>query len=381
MKNKRKRDKRFRHQNAHGLPEAAVHNEQAPVPDSAAPDHAATLSSPDFDSEPSTSATASMPSVDADRCVSETFLTLPGKARLFSESLGQRLAASRDAKGWSRAETASRLRLPLHIVQKIEADDYASIGHGIYLRGYLNNYARLVGVPFEAVEEVMRDHASPPPQLVASGRISHSRYLFDRYSGAALYVVLTGVIFVPLIMFAMNMGGDVSARLLPLDVPAGTSQQSTTKVDIPANSDTTGPATTQTAVAPTDGASNTTPTPASAPSEVPLLASFAPIANPPRVPTDPAAQSSGQSVRLVIAEASWVEIVDSDGKRLEYGILSAGTIRNYTSEKALDVRIGNTTGARLEVNGEVQDIAPFNHGNVAHFKLFAAGKTISRTDS
>jgi len=373
MKHKRKKDKRFRYQSATaGMPEAGLPFTEAgastpPGISTAGIDVAAEGASP-----------PPFAQAEAARCVSETFLTLPGQTAGGSEPLGPRLAAAREAKGWSRAEAASRLRLPLHIVQTIETGDFEKIGHGIYLRGYLGNYARLVGIGCEAVDEVMQRHAAPPPQLVASGRISHSRFLFERYSGAALYVVLTGVIFVPLIMFAMNMGGDVGSRLLPLDAPGATSPPANVKADASAPVDAA-PSATQ---APVDShATVASGAPTTKQSDDPLLASFAPIATAPRPQAEQPSPQAGRNVRLSLSEASWVEVVDGDGKRLEFGILPAGTVRNYVSEKALDVRIGNTTGARLEVDGETQDISPFNHGNVAHFKLFASGKTISRTDS
>lgn len=373
MKHKRKKDKRFRNQSAN-VATSGLHTDTTPMSGQSV----ATVAAP---ASANAETSAAMTAPESARCVSENFMTTPGQASLFVEPLGQRLAAAREARGWSRAEAASRLRLPLRIVQTIEADEFEKIGHGIYLRGYLNNYARLVGVPADAVDEVMRQHDAAPPQLVASGRVSHSRFLFDRYSGAALYVVLTGVIFVPLIMFAMNMGGDVGARLLPLDAP-GSASQSTAKLDSVSPAETSSVATSPLPVPAEDATVTAASVPANAQSDSPLLASFAPIANPSRSQAgDAAVLSNAHNIRLTLAEASWVEIADADGKRLEYGILPAGSVRNYQSDKALDVRIGNTTGARLEINGEAQDMAPFNHGNVAHFRLFAAGKTISRTDS
>lgn len=322
----------------------------------------------------------------AARMVSENWIE-PAQAKespqptLFAESLAQRLIAAREARGWKTADVASKLRLPLHVVQTIEAEQFDRIGHGIYLRGYLNNYARLVGVPTAAVEAVLQNYAAPPPQLVSSGRVSHSRYLIDRYSGSALYVVLTGVIFVPLVMFAMNMGSDGAARLLPLDAPsASTPGVANPTVELPI-------------AKPGDGVTNAAPvasaTSAGGPAatsetaDAPLMASLTPVLRaqsaPARTEPTPAATAAG-TLTLSLAEASWIEIVDTDGKRLESGILPAGSVKSYASDKALDVRIGNTTGAKVEINGSEQDITPYNRGNVAHFKLFASGKALSRTD-
>lgn len=369
MKHKKRKDKRSRNLNAAVTPH-----------DSAQSEHAFATVADVVPALVANSAPHAPPAAAGDDvagCVSENFLTPPARKSGGVPALGKRLVAARETRGWNRADVASRLHLPLHVVDTIEADDYEKIGHGIYLRGYLNKYARLVDVPSSAVDDVMRV-CDNTPQLVASGRISHSRYLFERYSGAALYVVLTGVIFVPLIMFAMNMGGDVGSRLLPLDAPGATNPAAAAKADSSLVSmPLDGSATAQISPPPTETKDAAAPAPKQ--SDAPLLASFAPIASPSHAQTTE--PDGAQSLRLSLAEASWVEIVDADGKRLEYGILPAGSVRSYASDKPLDVRIGNTIGARVEVNGTTQDIAPFNHGNVAHFKLFASGKTISRTDS
>jgi len=364
MKHKNRKNKKYR-----PLPA------QGPTPMQTQAEYPA--SSPNSPAEPARVASSPPPG----DCVSENFMTIPEQPRLFAEPLGQRLAAARAALGWSAADVASRMRLPVHIVRTIESDDFQKIGAGIYLRGYLTNYARLVGVPAQAVDDVLQQLTVAPPQLVASGRISHSRYLFDRYSGAALYVVLTGVIFVPLVMFAMNMGSDVGARLLPLDTPSSATMLGAADGAAPAKGGAdAGVVSSQPLPMPGETAASTSNSASAAATDAPLMASFAPMTAPARAPVA-VPESAGQSLRMTLNEASWVEIVDADGKRLEFGILPAGTQRSYASERPLDVRIGNTTGARLEVNGQVQDISAFNHGNVAHFRLFAAGKgTISRID-
>jgi cytoskeleton protein RodZ len=304
--------------------------------------------------------------------------TAPEQSVLFPESLVQRLIAARDARGWSREQVAAKLHLPLRILQWIEAEQYDRIGQGVYLRGYLTNYARLVGVPADAVEDLLRTKAPSPPELIATGRISRSRYLVERYSGAALYLVLTGVFFVPIVMLAMNMGGNVRSHLTPLDAttPAATSVKN----------DTAAPATAQTAAAVTRAGameSSTVPlvTPAAPDHDSPLMASFT-IA--PTLPATDSAQATivetgGGRLRLSLSEASWVEIVDVDGKRLEYSTLPAGTVKEYPADKSLTILLGNIGGAKVEVDGQAQDIAPYSRGNVARFKLAAGGKSIAAT--
>jgi cytoskeleton protein RodZ len=67
--------------------------------------------------------------------------------------------------------------------------------------------------------------------------------------------------------------------------------------------------------------------------------------------------------------SSWVEVLGSDGQRLEYGLLPAGSNKTYHSDKPLDVRIGNATGVRVRIDGHAQQLNTFQHANVAHFRV------------
>ncbi|HET7925168.1 MAG TPA: helix-turn-helix domain-containing protein, partial [Rhodanobacteraceae bacterium] len=118
-------------------------------------------------------------------------------------SFGQRLRAAREAKGLSHNDVAQRLRLPLRLIGRLENDDYSGMEQGVYLRGYLSSYARLVGVPTVAAETIASQHTHAAP-LVATGKVSRSRYLFDRYSVSATYLILTGLIVVPAVWLATH---------------------------------------------------------------------------------------------------------------------------------------------------------------------------------
>jgi hypothetical protein len=41
------------------------------------------------------------------------------------------------------------------------------------------------------------------------------------------------------------------------------------------------------------------------------------------------------------------------------------------------VGLHRSGGAEVELDGQMQDLAPYRHSNVAHFKAFAAGQPIS----
>ena len=135
-------------------------------------------------------------------------------------SLGQRFCAAREAHGWTRADVAARLKLPAQLIARLEGDDYAGLTAGVFLRGYLSSYARLVGVPVEEADRVAAAHTQTVP-LVSTGTISRSRYLFERYSVSATYLILTAIIVVPAVWLATHGGLEQNlARTTLLDPPA-----------------------------------------------------------------------------------------------------------------------------------------------------------------
>jgi cytoskeleton protein RodZ len=220
----------------------------------------------------------------------------------------------------------------------------------------------------------MRERTEAPP-LVTSGTISHSRYLYQRYSVSALYLILTGVIIVPAVLLAMRASLQPTAtQLTSLDAPAAGAPADGAPASMSANTDA-GDST------PPASAAAAEPVAANAGPDTPLVASLAPFSalshkDPARVDTAPPV-AGAHVVKLSLKEASWVEVISSAGEKLEYGLLPAGSTRTYSSDKALDVRLGNSTGAEVEADGKIQDLAPYRHANIAHFKLFSAGEPIS----
>jgi cytoskeleton protein RodZ len=294
---------------------------------------------------------------------------------------GSRLRAVREARGLDLETCGHALRLPVRVLRQLENNEHDSLDYQVYIGGYIRKYARYLDIDdAEAEAAVARLKPSQPP-LVATGGVSHSRYLLDRYATAATYVVLTLVIAVPTVWLGMRgtLTHDMS-HLAPLDA-APVAQQDAP----PPAPDSTG----STAKAPASNtaalAQATVPTPAMAASvartaeQQPLLASMVPVPNldgdasvtPPAGNTAAAATvgSGSHSVTLSLPNSSWVEVIGKDGSRLEYGLLPAGTAKTYRSDQPLEVRIGNATGAQVSVDGQPVVLDPYRRANVAHFRV------------
>jgi cytoskeleton protein RodZ len=298
-----------------------------------------------------------------------------------TDPFGARLRAAREARGLSVESCAHTLRLPIRVVRQLESGDYSGIDYQVYLAGYLNKYGQYVGVEESAIQaEIQRLKPSQvQPTLVATGGISHSRYLLENYLRAATYVVLTGVIAVPAIWLGMRgaFDRDVS-HLSPLDASPVAQQEQV----LPAASGTSA-ITSATPLASANPASSSTATaPAAAQpqhqdDQQPLLASMAPFPNlgndnataKPEIAAPQVAGTGAHSLVLSLPSDSWVEIIRKDGSRLEYGLLRAGTSKTYQSDQPLDVRIGNANGAQVTLDGQPMPLDSYRRANVAHFRI------------
>jgi cytoskeleton protein RodZ len=287
---------------------------------------------------------------------------------MHAPSFGSRLRAAREARGLDLETCAHTLKLPASILRKLEQDSCADSDSKVYLASYIGKYGRHLGINESTIQVELERIKQVEPVLVATGGISHSRFLLDRYATAATYVVLTAVLAVPMIWLGMRgtLDRDIT-HLAPLDAFPVAVQ------DAP-------PASSSTAASQLAGT-----TLAAAPLKVdpmqdqPLMASMAPFPNlettipaPAPVVATAAAVEEGHgahSLRLDLAATSWVEVTDADGSRLQYGLLPAGTSKVYHSDKSLDVRIGNATGAKVDIDGQAVGLDDFRHANVAHFRV------------
>lgn len=284
-------------------------------------------------------------------------------------SFGTRLRAAREARGLDIEACAHVLKLPARVLRQLEADQREGIDYAVYLASYITKYARHLGLDEDDIQAELASIKRGVPTLVATGGMSHSRYLLERYATAATYVVLTAVIVVPMVWLGVRgtLDRDLS-HLAPLDATPVAQQDARLHPGSASITAVTPSAAKAAATAPAD--------------EQPLMASMAPFPGlesgsltPTRpaaaqaTPTPAATVAGGHSLTLSLDAASWVEVVAADGSRLEYGLLPAGTSKTWTSAQPLDVRIGNAVGAQVSVDGKPLSLDAFRHANVAHFRV------------
>ncbi|HET7267126.1 MAG TPA: RodZ domain-containing protein [Oleiagrimonas sp.] len=285
-----------------------------------------------------------------------------------SVALGRQLRAAREARQLDIDECGHALRLPTRILRKLEAGDYTGISERVYLRNYLQSYGSCVGMTDNTLQEAIAELAPTvkAPELVSTGGVSRSHYLWQRYTTAATYVVLTAVIVVPLVWLGFNGGLDRELpHMEPLNATPVASQAVSTS--------------NATAARTPSGVEDAAAARRSA--EKPLMASLAPfsaldsindeVSRAPIAPpvVDSASASAGHTLSITLSKPSWVEVTTADGERLQYSLLPAGTHKVYHSTQALHVSIGDTTGATVQLDGKPVRLDAYRHDNVAHFRI------------
>lgn len=288
-----------------------------------------------------------------------------------AQQAGRRLKKAREAAGIHVNDMAGRLRLTASQVQALEEGRFEQFGASIYVRGYLGNYARQVGLkPGRVLSELHLQDDRPP--LRAAAGIPPSRRFASGLARWATYAAGTVVVVLPIVWWA----SEGTLRLMP----GGGEETSPVAGVLPEEE--------VNALAQSPAIRESEP---QAANERRVLASLAPVraprqeageAAPSGAPGESEAGSgqapeqdageetaAGRVLVLELDEDSWVELHDADGQRLEYNLLRAGSVHEYEGVPPFRLLVGNAGGVRVRYNDSPFDFAPFVQGNLARFQV------------
>ena len=233
-------------------------------------------------------------------------------------SLGETLRQARLDRGVSLAEAEQETHIRRRYLEALEAEDYSALPAQVYTRGFIRTYARYLGLDPEATLDlftpgrVREDRSAIRP---ATPRLSSARPLSVRLFLIAAGLVLIGLLLVYLwaqyTSFVESLGrgerpAEARAAATPTRLPEGT--------------------------APAAAAPATAAPPA-------------PAASPP--------PERGIVVEARISERTWMEVWVDGASQLQ-ATLQAGTVRSFTADRSIRMRVGNAGGVEVTVNGQPQ---------------------------
>ncbi len=108
-------------------------------------------------------------------------------------SLGEYLKAEREKRGLTIEQTASATKIGLKVLKQLEADQYADLPALPFVRGFVKNYGKFLGLDGEKLLQeysvFLDEHSRERPKRDAG----HSGYAFERPEGEQSRKVLWGV--------------------------------------------------------------------------------------------------------------------------------------------------------------------------------------------
>lgn len=287
---------------------------------------------------------------------------------LFQEPIGLRLRRGREQAGLTVEQVAQQLKLPVAIVQAMEMDDWSRLGAPVYVRSYLGSYLRLVGLPASLAEQAAQ--TKPAPALVAMSSSSKFRHTLNRGMRNGVYLVMTGLLVVPVYFAARHYQDQNRPEVLTLETSAEMVEAQALAAGVPSTGEDS------TAVLPALDAGETPPAaaaPATAPAPIPAVE---PDHAPVMASMAPFTKSVAPAAGLVLnfKGESWVEVLDAQGARIERGLVEAGAERRYAAGQVARITLGNSDAVDVSFEGKALDLAPYRTANVARFTVSSAGE-------
>lgn len=296
-------------------------------------------------------------------------------------SVGQALRDAREAQGITLDAVAQRLHLMQRQVEAMETDDFESLGQPVFARGFVRNYARLLGLAPEALlasmvgapaETAVVSHvATPAPRSWLT-----SPWLILLLLGLLLMVTVPVALYLWLNSDVENVlvnqapaiqrrPAPVAAPVVPAPapapVPAPVVELPDGQMQMPA------PLTTEPAVTPAEPATTVVPAAQPATPVTPAPSVTAPVA--PAAPVTPPVAVAKGSLRLVFSADSWTEVKDASGRMLLRKLNPGGSSVDIQGQPPFEMVIGDASQVQLTYNGRPVDLKPYIAVTVARFTL------------
>ena len=278
-------------------------------------------------------------------------------------SVGQQLRAGRERAGLSVDDAARALKLSNRQVESLEHDDWASLPGKTMIRGFVRNYARLVGLDGRELMAALEGMAMPKsPELRGAEGTPVSMPKEGKSDRKDVLRVLAGLLVLVLAM--------VAYFFLPPDIWQSTvqaikdaSQSNEVVVDTVADTPPVGPET----PAPVAQVESVTP---EQPVVVPEPAS---VSEPVIQRTEGLAAEVQTPVTNVLkfgfTQPSWVEVRDRNGQIIFSQKNPAGSQRDVQGQPPFSVVIGNAAHVTLHYKGNAVDLSKRSKDDVARLTI------------
>ncbi|QJR11748.1 Cytoskeleton protein RodZ [Usitatibacter rugosus] len=315
---------------------------------------------------------------------------------------GAALAAERERQNLSRSDVAQRLHMSVSQVEALETGDYSRLPRGTFLRGFVRNYAKVIGLDPNPILEALHNESpehSRPGIVVASQNIRFDP-LADRLANpyvkaAGIATVVVSVCFATMYWWlfvrtspppsaarkpAMVVEAPKAVEPLPAPVEAPRyvepAKPEPVKAEPPPAPAPAKPAKSEPPKAEAAKAESAKAETAKAapPKTETAFASPASSVNsasslPNTVDAGSVVAAGGSVIRLKFRGTAWVEIKDGRGKVLLSRNQQGGSEAEVIGKGPFSVVVGNAPEVSMFLNDRPFDLEPHTKVAVARFTI------------
>ena len=320
----------------------------------------------------------------------------PAAVAAVPSSPGAQLRRAREARGESVHEVAFALKLSPRQVDALERDDFDALPGMAFLRGFMRNYARHVGLdaaPLLDAVQRMAGQGSPDlsPIRNADGDLpSGGSRRSGSFPAGLVVLVLLVLLAVGWYFDWFRTGTSPSAETVVEPAPAfapapsqAIEPQSAIQMTPPQPAAVdpaedapdqvpsgTAAADGESATAAPDAATDAAVETTSAGEAAAAPAADSVAASPAALAAAPAATAAGSGqLSFRFGADSWVEVRDASGTILHSGTNRAGSTRSVQGTAPFTLVVGNAANVTLEQDGKAVDLAAHVRGSVARLTL------------
>ena len=289
--------------------------------------------------------------------------------------LGDLLRAARETKGLSLEQVEQKTRIRVKLLQALEQEAFDELPAPVFVKGFLRNYALLLGVDVEEALGLYREAAGDidqPYELHALQEpLEHKPSRLSGFLGGTALVALLAVASWIFLQQGWVAIPDLRSLLAGTATPTQTTRPTATSTQtwtIAPSATSTGTHT-RTATAPVRATASVTIT--AAPTETPHMPTSSPTssataspsvtatatatATATRTPTGTSTPTlllftSGIHVQLQISEDVWLRVY-TDGAKVFEGLAEKGTSKSFVGEAQVYVHCGIGNAVSAIANG------------------------------
>lgn len=289
-------------------------------------------------------------------------------------SIGALLVAARNSAAFNQADIAEQINLPVSIIKALEEDDFDMLPEPTYVRGYLRNYSRAVGIDETGILKVYNEQYYQAPNVEVTRRSNQSYDPAILWSTAAVLSILVGLVItwwsdnhqvpeqaIELVSNQVSVDQNNSADSAALNDQSSIG-------DIQENNESENASAEQESAPLSDVGHQIVSDDSTA--EVITEDTQQAMEEESKNPNLISSIDGAQVITVTYTEKSWTEIRDADSNTLMQGLIEPGVVRNLSGKPPFEIFLGNAPGVVIEVNGLYFDHSQYSRSNrTARFQV------------